>query len=174
MAEVALSAIGVDRPGIVAAVTGVLAARGANVEDSAMTILGGQFAMMLVVATDDPADRLRAAVEPVARDLGLVIMVTDVEDRHRAAAPTHVLSVYGADRPGIVASVTRSLADLDVNITDLNTRMLPPEDAPVYAMVLEVALPQHVDEGVVEEALAGVAEAVRVDYTLRPLEAETY
>ncbi len=174
MGEVALSAIGVDRPGIVAAIAGLLAARGDNVEDSAMTILGGQFAMILVVASDDSADMLLAEVEPVTRDLGLVVMVTDVEEGHRSAAPTHVLSVYGADRPGIVASVSRALADLDVNITDLNTRTLPPDDAPVYAMVLELALPQDVDEATVEEALAEVAGAVRVDYTLRPLEAETY
>ncbi|MDQ3931595.1 MAG: ACT domain-containing protein [Actinomycetota bacterium] len=174
MGELALSAIGVDRPGIVAAVAGLLAERGANVEDSAMTILGGQFAMMLVVATDDSADTLRAAIEPVARDLGLVVMVTAVEERHRVAAPTHVLSVYGADRPGIMAGVSQALADLDVNITDLNTRVLPPEDAPVYAMVLELALPQHLDEATVEQALAQVADAVHVDYTLRPLAAETY
>ena len=48
MPHVAVTALGADRPGIVAAVTGVLMRHGGNLEDSAMTNLGGHFAMMLV------------------------------------------------------------------------------------------------------------------------------
>ncbi|MBW3611674.1 MAG: GHKL domain-containing protein [Actinobacteria bacterium] len=53
MAHVAVTAIGTDRPGIVARVTGVLVEHGGNLEDSAMTILGGHFAIMLVVEVPD-------------------------------------------------------------------------------------------------------------------------
>ncbi len=174
MGDLALSAIGTDRPGIVAAIAEALAERGANVEDSAMTILGGQFAMMLVVATDDSADALRGAVEPVARGLGLSIMVTPVEESHGRDAPSHVVSVYGADRPGIIATVSRTLADLGVNITDLSTRLLPPSDTPVYAMALEIALPEGIEEDRVQAALDAATHAIHVDCTMRPLEAETY
>ena len=50
MAHLAVSAIGSDRPGIVAAVTKVLLDQGCNLEDTSMSILRGHFAMMLVVA----------------------------------------------------------------------------------------------------------------------------
>jgi len=53
---------------------------------------------------------------------------------------THVLSVYGADRPGIVAEATAALAERGVNVSDLTTRVLDGERS-VYAMLLEVALP---------------------------------
>jgi len=54
--HLAVSAIGADRPGIVAAVTGVLVDRGCNLEDASMSILRGHFAMMLVVAAPPLTD----------------------------------------------------------------------------------------------------------------------
>ena len=53
MARFAVSVFGRDRPGIVAAVSRVLADAGCNLEDTSMTILRGHFAMMLVVPTDE-------------------------------------------------------------------------------------------------------------------------
>src|SRR5947209_8005026 len=53
MAHFAVSAVGADRPGIVAAVTGVFVEHGCNLEDTSMTILRGHFAMMLIVAAPD-------------------------------------------------------------------------------------------------------------------------
>ncbi|HEX9888825.1 MAG TPA: ACT domain-containing protein, partial [Nitriliruptorales bacterium] len=61
MHELAVTAMGADRPGIVATVAEVLRDRGGNLEDSAMTILGGHFSMMLLVATEDDPDALREA-----------------------------------------------------------------------------------------------------------------
>lgn len=174
MAELAVTAIGTDRPGIVAAVAEALRDHGGNIEDSAMTILGGRFAIMLVVAIDEGADELRSDLQAVADGLGLHVSVTSVEPGVGLDTPTHVLSVYGADKPGILAAVTRALAELGVNITDLSTRMLPPDDQPVYAMVLEVALPDGVPEVEVETTLVEVGERIGVDHTLRPLESETY
>lgn len=172
MRQLAVTAVGADRPGIVAAVAEVLAERGGNVEDSAMTILGGRFAIMLLVATDDSPGDLEAALGDATADMGLMIAVGPVAGGGRGEAATHVLSVYGSDRPGIIAGVTRTLADGGANITDLETRLLGGEH-PVYAMVIELSLP---DGGV-----AGLAAALQrtctdlgVDHTLRPLETETY
>lgn len=173
MHELAVTAVGADRPGIVAAVAEVLAARGGNVEDSAMTILGGHFAIMLLVATDDrPAD-LEAALADATAELGLMIAVGQVEGGRQAEAATHVLSVYGSDRPGILAGVTRALAERDVNITDLETRLLAGQ-RPVYAMVIELSLPTDLGEGELEGDLARVCGELGVDHTLRALATETY
>ena len=174
MAELAVTAIGTDRPGIVAAIAEVLRDRGGNVEDSAMTILRGRFAMMLLVEADETPDELRTALAEATASLGLEVAVTPAGEARESERPTHVLSVYGADRPGIIAAVTRRLADLEVNITDLSTRLLPPDDQPVYAMVLEVAVPDGLGESQLDAALAEVADEIDVDHTLRPLETETY
>lgn len=174
MAELAVTAIGRDRPGIVAAVTEVLRDRGGNVEDSAMTILGGRFAMMLLVDTGDTPEELRDALLEATGGLDLEVHVSEAGGGHDGADPTHVLSVYGTDRPGILAGVTRCLAELGVNITDLSTRVLPPEDQPVYAMVIEVVVPERVADVELERALTDVCSELGVDHTLRPIDVETY
>lgn len=171
MAELAVTAIGVDRPGIVAAVAQVLRDRGGNVEDSAMTILAGHFAIMLLVEVDDGPDELAAALEDATGEFGLTVTVTHAGTGAGTSEPTHVLSVYGSDKPGILAGVTRALADAGANITDLETRILGAGDEPVYAMVIELAT---ADAGGVAAAVSDACTSLEVDHTLRPLAAETY
>ena len=48
--NLAVTAIGRDRPGIVAAITSALLEAGGNVDDSQMSILHGHFAVMLIVS----------------------------------------------------------------------------------------------------------------------------
>ena len=61
----AVLAVGTDRPGIVAAVTGALAEAGANLDDTSMSILHGHFAIAMVVAGPASLD-VAAALAPVA------------------------------------------------------------------------------------------------------------
>ncbi len=171
MHELAVTAIGTDRPGIVAAVTRILHERGGNLEDSAMTILGGQFAIVLLVATEDAPDALRDALQQATAELGLTISVCRTEGADQGADPTHLLSVYGADRPGIVAGVTGALAEVGANIVDLETQVIGDSEQPVYAMLIELATD---DDHAVAGAIAGACEELGVDHTLRTIDAETY
>lgn len=174
MQELAVTAIGADRPGIVAAVAAVLREHGGNVEDSAMTILGGQFAMMLLVATETDPDTLHAALESAGAEMGLTITLAAVGAGHDSPAPTHVLSVYGSDKPGILAGVSHTLAHAGANITDLETRLLSADDDPVYAMAVELVIPEAVGVEAIAQALAGTCTELGVDHTLRPLDTTTY
>ena len=171
MHELAVTAIGTDRPGIVATVTRVLNERGGNLEDSAMTILGGHFAIVLLVRSDDDPDALRDALTEATTPFGLTISVTRAEGPRTPAAPTHLLSVYGADRRGIVAGVTRALSDVGANIVDLETQLIGAESDPVYAMVIEL---QAEDAAGVSRAVRDACTELGVDHTLRAIDAETY
>ena len=165
MAQLAVTALGADRPGIIARVTGVLLEHGGNIEDSTMTILGGHFAILLLVQASTPPDELEAALTRATTDLGLVVAVRPVGEGAASAPPTHLLSVYGADRPGIVHAVAEHLAARQVNVTDLVTRVLEGAQ-PVYAMQLEVSLPTELTPGELvallrrEPALAGVEVSI--------------
>lgn len=172
--HVAVTAFGVDRPGIVAAVTGVLFKHGANIEDSRMAILGGHFAMMLIVATDADPGTLEAELFANSAGGDLLVSVRRVAE----AAPEHsdgtpfVLSVYGADHPGIVHRVARSLADKNVNITDLATRVIG-EDPAVYLMVMEITLPGSVTAEGLHDELTALGSDLGVDISLRAADADT-
>lgn len=170
MAELAVTAMGPDRPGIVAGVAQVLLDRGGNVLDSAMTILGGRFALTLLVETDVPAEDLGSALAAATAGLDLHLTVSPAGGATEHARPTHLLSVYGEDQPGILAGVTGALAAERANITDLSTRLIG-GDEPVYAMVVELST---TDEGALRERLAATADGLGVDWTLRTVDDVTY
>jgi glycine cleavage system transcriptional repressor len=167
MGSYALAAIGRDRPGIVAAVAKVLYEQGCNVEDASMTLLRGNFAIQLVLAAPEEVGReeLEAALGAVATELGLQMSVRKVEDTADVPHPSHILTVYGADRPGILYRVTEALAAARINITDLNSRLVG-ATTPVYAVMLELAVPDGADTS----TIASLAGELGVDVTLRVLE----
>ena len=172
MPLLAVTALGADRPGIIARVTGVLLEHGGNLADSTMTILGGQFAIVLLVDTAAEAEALESGLAEATADLGLVVAVRPVGPGATSAAPTHMLSVYGADRPGIVHAVATALAERSVNVTDLTTRVLE-GDQQVYAMVLEISLP----EGLAPEELTAVLRGQgpeAVEASIHPLDVATF
>jgi glycine cleavage system transcriptional repressor len=162
----AVTVIGPDRPGIITAVTGVLAELGGNLEDSTMTILRGHFAMMLLAAcATSPAD-VQAALARVADRFGLVVSVREVpEEPEPAVEGQHVvLRVHGADRPGIVSAMTRVIADVGGNITDLTTRL----SGGLYLLVAEADLPVRVDLVEVQKRLSARAGDLGVDAAVHP------
>lgn len=170
MAELfAVTVVGQDRPGIVAGVTRALYEAGCNLEDVTSTILRGHFSMVMIVnAAGASADALRDALDAVGGELGIAVTVKAVSDVHgHPAAPTHMVSVYGADRPGIVFRVAELLAGKGGNITDLTSRVLGPDDAPIYALMLEVAL-----DPAVEGELRALGGELGVDVTVHPLDAD--
>ncbi len=171
--QLALSALGHDRPGIVAAVTAALLRHELNVEDSQMTILRGHFAMVLVVSGADSLDvaALRRELEGVGRELGLeaVSLAEVAEAGGRHPEPTHIISVYGADHPGIVHAAARAVAESGGNITDLNTRLSEEGDPALYVLMMEVAAaPGRVEA--LREALEAVGRDEGVEMTLRELD----
>ena len=178
MPHVVVTAVGADRPGIVAAVTRVFVDLGCNLEDSSMTNVGGQFAMMLVV--DAPAGvgaaELEAALTGPAGSLDLVVAVRPVEEPVGPdpfdESGSWTVSVYGADHPGIVHGIAELLAGEGVNISDLSTRVIGAPERPVYAMVLEVSLPPGADPEALRTRLAETAGRLGVDATLHNSDAD--
>jgi glycine cleavage system transcriptional repressor len=171
--RLALSAIGRDQPGIVAALSADLLAHELNIEDSQMSILGGHFTIALILAGSDELDRdtLRADLEGTAARIGLdALSLDEIAEAHAGAEPSYIVTVYGADHPGIVHAVADALARRDINITDMQTRLVAEEGSELYAVVLEVALPP----GVSREDLDALFERVRaqegVQASVRELE----
>jgi glycine cleavage system transcriptional repressor len=167
-----IAAAGRDRPGIVAAVTAVLARYGVSVEDAEMAILRGHFTLMLIVAVPPATDveRLRDDLEAVRDELPLESLAMSEVDTlsEGTPAPTHAMSIYGADRVGIVHDITAALAERGVNVIDLTTRVLPDG---LYVMLMEVAVPDDVAGGL-EEQLSELGTAAGVDVSLRQIDAD--
>lgn len=174
--EFAVWAMGADRPGIVAAVTGVLYRMGCNLKDCSMTVLSGHFAMMMLVERSDDLgpDALEAELARAegCAELTLAVRAVGESASIMVEGEPYIVSVYGADHPGIVHRIATVLADHSVNITDVNTRVIGADGEPVYAMLLEVRLPANLDQAVLAGALQGAANEAGVDASLHPADAD--
>jgi len=175
--EFAVWALGADRPGIVAAVTGVLLRMGCNLKDCSMTVLSRHFAMMMLVEAPDDVgpDALEGALAEAEANFDLTVAVRPLGEGAMlfVEGEPFIVSVYGSDHPGIVHHIASVLADHSVNITDVNTRVLGEEDGePVYAMLLEVTLPRTLDPAALDNRIQAVAKELGVDASLHPADAD--
>ena len=171
--NLAVTAIGHDRPGIVAGITAALLEAGGNVDDSQMSILHGHFAVMLIVSVPDgySLDELELRLNEVGREFDLGgITVSPVTALERGAGPTHVLTVYGADRPGIVHEVAELLAARGVNITDLRTRRTGEGETALYTLMVELAMVE--DPARLASDLQNLSGEKKVEVNLADLDTE--
>ncbi|MBI3292392.1 MAG: amino acid-binding protein [Elusimicrobia bacterium] len=176
-----VAAVGKDRPGIVAAVSKALYVHGGNLEDSRMALLGDQFVILLMVSLSESRSAqshpLSQSLNALERRMGLKIFLQPQRGRTRNVAilpaKLYLISVYGADRPGIVYRVTRWLADRGANITDLSTRLLRQRGRPVYLMSLEVQLPRAQDLKRFRGGLSRLGRALSVTLAINSVEPVT-
>ncbi len=174
-----VNALGEDRPGIVAGVTKVLFDLGCNLEDSAMSRLEGEFAIMLIFSTPKGVKdtHLEEAFEPVAHKLELSIFLKQLnarESRSPKTKPQYAISVYGADHPGIVYELTKSLAAAKVNVTDLSTHRTQASGRKkaLYMLLVSVELPRGLKEAALNQRLKRLAKKLGVEVTLRAEDAD--
>lgn len=177
MTKAVISGIGPDQPGIVAAIADILYQRGCNIIDSTMTRLAQEFAVILVISAPDgvrfpdlqkefsrleESHNMTLVIKPIPDTVGM--------DSHVPENP-YMISVAGQDRVGITYRISRKLAEMDINITDLNAQCIQGESGPVYIMMVEIDIPGSIAIGTVQDELRAVAEEVQMEIQLRPLEA---
>ena len=172
-----VTALGQDRPGIVAGVTEVLYKLGCNLEDSAMTRLENEFAIMLIFSASSKITeaKLTQAFAPVEKSMKLAVHIKPLSAKE-AAAPSKggvpfVISIYGADKAGIVFQVAQALARAHVNITDVHTHRSASGGPSLYAMLLEVEAPAKTTDQMLTAQLASLAKKLGVELSVRPSEA---
>jgi len=169
-----LSAIGHDRPGIVDRLSGAVYEAGCNLEDSRMAILGGEFALLVLIA--GASERLagaRDAVERICRDLELVTQWKST----RIAGPVsgqpgfmpYRVTAVALDQPGIVHKIAHVLVQKGVNVADLETRLshAPDSGAPLFSLELLAQVPAGVSISPLREALRELSERENIDLELR-------
>lgn len=176
MSHFSVTAVGRDRPGIVADLSQVLLELGSNIEDSRMSILRGQFAVMLIVTCPSGLthDQLEERLAPLQLQLGLdSIAVGSIAELHHGeldSSPTHVVRVYGADHAGIIHAISRRLADDGVSITDLETKLIGSDGTSVYVMLMQAQVPADVDATGLARDLEEIGNESGLEVSLAELE----
>jgi len=172
MPQLILNALGPDRPGIVGQVTGHLHAAGANVLDSRMVNLRGQFAMILLVEAESASlEKLRQSLPALAEKIGLRLTLTDGAP---AAAPVKgipfKLKTYSLDQPGIIHKISDLLREQGVNIEELSARQesAPFAGDPLFLMEMRLTLPAGASIQNIRSKLQSLCDTLNCDVDFEP------
>jgi len=168
-----VSAIGADRVGIVDDISGFVAELACNIEESKMAVLGGEFAViMLVSGSMDALNDLEQQLQESREKIGLSVFFRKTSP---PAAPHKgipcILKTVSQDTPGIVHSVTSMLKKYDINIEDLETETTPAPltGTPLFHMRARVVLPASVSLSKVRRDLAALEMEQDLDIELKPI-----
>ena len=149
MQQLVITAVGADRPGIVDSLTEALAQFSANIADSRMSNLAGQFALvMLLEVPDEQAQPLTAKMPDLGGAIGLTITVAPSRSADPAPLPgvPYRIRTYAMDQAGLVHRFTHLLHTHNVNIEQLDTRLEhgPHSGTPLFSMDMVVTVPREV------------------------------
>ena len=140
-----ITASGEDCVGLVDKFTGHILAAGCNIEESRMALLGGQFALiMLLSGRWDALAKLEGQLDEIGDQLGLAI----IHKRTRHRQPAQPLIPYQVDavcvdHPGIVQALSSFFARRGINIEQLDTDTYPAPHSgtPMFGVRMTVGIP---------------------------------
>lgn len=162
-----LTAIGPDRSGIVSDLSALIHRAGANLEDSRMAVLGGEFALLLLISGTEPAlERTRQEATSRAGALGLEVVFRNTTGPRRAVdALPYRIRVTGFDRPGIVQSITGVLARRRVNVASLtsNLSFAPHSGTPLFTVEADLDVPSETALSQLRRELSSTCDEENLD-----------
>jgi glycine cleavage system transcriptional repressor len=170
---VVLTAVGPDRVGIVDDIAAAVSGAGCNIEESKMAVLGGEFAVIMLVSGPEGSVRSMASSLPaLGEKLGLRV---DCQPTHEPRAEEkgrpYLLKAVSLDTPGIVHSVTAVLRSHAINIEDLETETAaaPWTGAPMFRLSAHLVVGPSVSIGALKQELALLQQEHDLDIVLKPV-----
>ncbi|UCH53338.1 MAG: glycine cleavage system protein R [Pseudomonadota bacterium] len=167
-----LSAIGKDRPGIVNDLSKAILDAACNIEDSRMTVLGGEFAIILLVSGSwNAVAKLEAQTAGLGKKLELIVTVKQTEPRiTKANAVTYVVDVVSMDHPGIVRDIAEFLSARSINIEDMSTWTYSAAHTgtPMFSLNMTISVPADQHIGRLRAEFLDFCDDRNLDATLEP------
>ena len=168
-----ISAIGKDRPGIINHLSKAIYELECNISDSRMTVLGGEFAILLLV--DGPWNqltRLEDQVPELQEKLGLTITTKRTEERTAEAnLLPYGVDVVSLDHPGIVYSLASFFSDKNINIEDMTTSCYAAAHTgtPMFSVRMNIGIPADIQIAVLRDEFMDFCDSMNVDAVLEPI-----
>lgn len=140
-----ISALGNDKPGIVNELSKAVLDQGGNITESRMTVLGGEFAMMLLVTgSQDCIDNIISKLDKTGEKLNLTLIAkeTNSQDSNQKRLP-YQITVVSMDHPGIVHNISDFLSSRNLNIEEIETNTYPAAHTgtPMFSLDMIISVP---------------------------------
>ena len=168
-----ISALGEDHPGIVNTLSKAILEHGCNIEDSRMTVLGGEFAAILLVEGKwNTLAKVENVLPEIERQLGMTIMSKRTGERTTAAnLLPYAVDVIAMDHPGIVNNLAGFFADRTINIEDITTSTYAAAHTgtPMFAVHMTVGIPADLHIAGLRDEFMDYCDGLNLDAVLEPL-----
>lgn len=174
--QMVLSALGKDRPGLVDQLTGAIFDLDCNISDSRMTVLGGEFAILLLVEGPwNQLARLESHIPDLEKNLGLTIIsrYTEPAEAPEESLP-YTVDVVALDHPGIVHNLAAFFSQRNINIIDLNTTRYaaPHTGTAMFAVHMNIGVPARSAIGELREEFLEFCDSLNLDAVMEPYKQE--
>ncbi len=166
-----LTAVGPDRPGLVKRISALIHEAGANLEDSRMAILGGEFALIVLVAGPEAAVvRVEREAPGLEAELGLKLLSKRTRVEGAREFLPYSIRVSGVDRPGIVRAVSAVFERRGINVASLESKVsyAPDSGTPLFALEAELEVPSQAILSELRRATQALSDEENLDVSLEP------
>jgi glycine cleavage system transcriptional repressor len=170
---IVLSAIGTDRTGVVQDITQVILACGGNIEESRMTTLGSEFAVLMLVSGNwHTLTRLESGLGKLTKSGDLTVSIRKTGARAaRDDRMPYAVDIVSIDQQGIVFSLADFFAARNIEIADVATRRYSAAHtgAPMFSIQMAVNIPTNVQISQLRDEFLELCDRLNLDAILEPV-----
>lgn len=165
--KLVITALGEDRPGIVDQLSNKLFDHQLNIEDSRMSVLGGEFAIQLLV-TGSEASIARFIEQKQVTEAALNMTLTSKLTKKSAPSQTLVpydVEVISIDNPGIVHKLANFFSSRKINIVDLETGRYaaPHTGTPMFSVHMTIGIPAEINIAALRDEFLDMCDELNLD-----------
>ncbi|MFP4648531.1 MAG: glycine cleavage system protein R [Halorhodospira sp.] len=167
-----ITALGHDRPGIVRELSSAVTETGCNIEDSRMSVLGGEFAILLMISGRwNELAKLESSLPNSARRMGLEVHLrrTAPPERGEHLLP-YTVEVVALDHPGIVSELANFFAEREINIRDLTTASYAAAHTgtPMFSVLMSIDVPAGLHIATLRDEFMEFCDQFNLDAIMEP------
>lgn len=167
-----ITALGQDRPGLIAEISKTINEAGCNIEDSRMSVLSGEFAILMLVAGKwDKLAKLETAFKHMQKSTGLIISSQRAEE-HKPAKDKmpYTIEVVSIDQPGITHKLAEFFSKRSINIYEMASgcQPAPHTGTPIFTLNMTIEIPADTHIATLRDEFIDFCEALNLDAVMEP------
>ncbi|HEU0189550.1 MAG TPA: glycine cleavage system protein R [Gallionella sp.] len=169
-----ITASGEDKVGLVDQLSSKITEAGCNIEESRMAVLGGQFALIMLISGPwNALSKLEGQMDTLGSKLGLTIIHNRTRKRGRTQAAPYSVEVVSMDHPGIVHSLSAFFSRNGINIEELQTDTYPAPHTgtPMFSVTMTVSIPTGTHISTLRSNFLDYCDDLNLDAIFEPVRA---
>lgn len=173
LSSLVISAISEDRTGVVSDVSQTVFESGCNIEESRMSVLGGEFALIMLVSGKwNAVAKLENALDSLRQNAGIAL--THKRTESRTSAPDqlpYAIDVVALDQSGLVHKLTNFFALRSINIQEMHTNCYAAAHTgtPMFAVHMDIGIPASTHVASLRDEFLEHCDRMNVDAVLEPI-----